>query len=157
MLVTAPLELTHRLLPAMTERRYGRILNVASVAGLMPGSPSHTLYAAAKALLIKFSQSLHSEQRETGVHVTALCPGFTRTEFHQASRNPRSDDRRGSWIWLDADRVARDGYHAVMKNAPICIPGLQYKLVSTTVRLLPLKTAHRLGEFRKQILAWVRN
>src|SRR6185503_1281633 len=84
-LVTAPCELAHRLLPGMTERRYGRILNVASVAGLMPGSASHTLYGGAKAMLIKFSQSLHSEQKNTGVHVTALCPGFTHSEFHDVT------------------------------------------------------------------------
>jgi short-subunit dehydrogenase len=66
-LVTAPCELIHRLLPGMTRRGYGRILNVASVAGLMPGSASHTLYGGAKAMLIKISQSLHSEQKGTGV------------------------------------------------------------------------------------------
>jgi short-subunit dehydrogenase len=75
-LVTAPCELTHRLLPGMTARKYGRILNVASVAGLMPGSASHTLYGGAKGMLIKWSQALHSEQKGTGVHVTALCPWF---------------------------------------------------------------------------------
>ncbi|MCA6287971.1 MAG: SDR family NAD(P)-dependent oxidoreductase, partial [Phenylobacterium sp.] len=73
----APTELSHRVIPGMTERRFGRILNVASLAGLLPGARGHTLYAATKAYLVRFSQSLHLETRPLGVHVSALCPGFT--------------------------------------------------------------------------------
>src|SRR6266550_1151923 len=150
-LVTAPCELTHRLLPGMTRRGYGRILNVASVAGLMPGSASHTLYGGAKAMLIKFSQSLHSEQKGTGVHVTALCPGFTYTEFHDVTGTRGAMDRLPKLLWLSAERVASEGYQAVMKNEPICIPGVQYRLISTFARLLPVKAAHRLGEARSRM------
>ena len=67
-------------LPGMLARRFGRIVNVASLAGLAPGLAGSTLYASAKAFLIKFSQSLHLETHGTGVHVNALCPGFTYTE-----------------------------------------------------------------------------
>ena len=152
-LVTAPCELTHRLLPGMTSRGYGRILNVASVAGLMPGSASHTLYGGAKAMLIKFSQSLHSEQKGTGVFVTALCPGFTSSEFHDVSGTRAEMRRLPKFMWLSAERVAAEGYRAVMKNEPICIPGAQYRLISTFARLLPMKAAHRLGEARSRVLA----
>ena len=151
-LVTVPAELTHRLLPGMTARGYGRILNVASVAGLMPGSASHTLYGGAKSLLIKFSQSLHSEQKGTGVHVTALCPGFTLTEFHDVSGARAAMNRIPHYLWLDAGRVAREGYRAVMKNQPVCVPGTQYKVISAAARLLPLNAAHRLGELRSRLL-----
>ena len=150
-LVTAPCELTHRLLPGMTERSYGRILNVASVAGLMPGSASHTLYGGAKAMLIKFSQSLHSEQLGTGVFVSALCPGFTLSEFHDVNGTRAGMNRLPKFMWLSAERVAEDGYRAVMKNQPICIPGAQYKLISTLVRLLPMNFAHRLGQARSRL------
>ena len=152
-LVTAPCELIQRLLPGMTERGYGRILNVASVAGLMPGGASHTLYGGAKAMLIKISQSLHSEQKGTGVHVTALCPGFTYTEFHDVTGTREEMRRMPKMMWLKADRVAREGYDAVMKNRAICVPGVQYKAITALARLLPLRAAHHAAELRWWILA----
>src|SRR6202521_4558495 len=147
-LVTAPCELAHRLLPGMTRRGYGRILNVASVAGLLPGSASHTLYGGAKAMLIKFSQSLHSEQKGTAVFVSALCPGFTYSEFHDVNGTRAEMRRLPKFMWLSAERVAEEGYRAVMKTQPLCIPGAQYRLISTFARLMPMKAAHRLGEAR---------
>jgi short-subunit dehydrogenase len=150
-LVTAPCELAHRLLPGMTRRGYGRILNVASVAGFMPGSASHTLYGGAKAMLIKFSQALHSEQKGSGVFVSALCPGFTASEFHDVNGTRAEMRRLPKFMWLSAERVAEEGYRAVMKNEPICIPGAQYRLISTFARLLPVKVAHRLGEARSRM------
>jgi short-subunit dehydrogenase len=152
-LVTTPCELTHRLLPGMTRRGYGRILNVASVAGLMPGSASHTLYGGAKAMLIKFSQALHSEQKGSGVFVSALCPGFTSSEFHDVNGTREQMRRLPKFMWLSAEHVAEAGYRAVMKNQPICIPGTQYRLISTFTRLLPVTVAHRLGEARSRLLA----
>jgi hypothetical protein len=151
-LVAAPCELTHRLLPGMTKHGYGRILNVASVAGLMPGSANHTLYGGAKAMLIKWSQAVHSEQKGTGVHVTALCPGFTLSEFHDVTGTRSAMSRMPKFLWLSAERVAREGYEAVMNNRPIAIPGAQYKTISALVRLLPLNAAHRMGEARSRII-----
>jgi len=152
-LVTAPCELIQRLLPGMTERGYGRILNVASVAGLMPGSASYTLYGGAKAMLIKLSQSLHSEQKGTGVHVTALCPGFTYSEFHDVTGTREEMRRLPKLMWLSAERVAREGYGAVMKNRAVCIPGAQYKTIVALARLLPLGTGHHVAVLRSRILA----
>src|SRR5439155_25466244 len=85
-MVTAVAELTHRLLPGMIDRRYGRIINVASLAGLVPAPARHTPHAAAKAVLITFSESLAHEVRRHGVLVTAVCPGFTHSEFHDVTR-----------------------------------------------------------------------
>lgn len=152
-LVTAPCELIQRLLPGMTQRGYGRILNVASVAGLMPGSASHTLYGGAKAMLIKISQSLHSEQKGTGVHVTALCPGFTFTEFHDVTGTREEMRRLPKMMWLSAERVAREGYDAVMKNRAVCVPGAQYKAIVALARLLPLGAGHHVAQIRSRILA----
>lgn len=152
-LVTAPCELAHRLLAGMTQRGYGRILNVASVAGLMPGAASHTLYGGAKAMLIKLSQSLHSEQKGTGVHVTALCPGFTYTEFHDVTGTREEMRRIPQVMWLSAERVARDGYAAVMKNQAVCVPGVQYKAITALARLLPLGAGHQVAQIRSRILA----
>ena len=84
-MLTAVCELTHKVLPGMIERKFGRIVNVSSLSGLMPGSPGATLYTATKAFLVRFSQSLHLETQGTGVHVSALCPGLTYTEFHDAN------------------------------------------------------------------------
>ncbi len=84
-LVTSPCELAHKVLPGMIERRFGRIVNVASLAGLAPGAPGHTLYGPAKALIVRFSQALHLETQGTGVQVSALCPGFTYSEFHDVA------------------------------------------------------------------------
>ncbi|MGZ3298732.1 MAG: SDR family NAD(P)-dependent oxidoreductase, partial [Asticcacaulis sp.] len=78
----APAELIHRFLPGMVENRFGRIVNVASLAGYLPASPGDTLYGPVKTGLTRFSQSLHLEVRERGVHVSALCPGWTISEFH---------------------------------------------------------------------------
>ncbi len=152
-LMTAPCELILRLLPGMTARGYGRILNVASVAGLMPGAASHTLYGGAKAMLIKLSQSLNSEQKGTGVHVTALCPGFTYTEFHDVTGTREEMRRMPKMMWLKADHVAREGYDAVMKNRAICIPGVQYKTITALARLLPLRAGHHVAELGSRILS----
>jgi short-subunit dehydrogenase len=152
-LVTAPCELIQRVLPGMTRRGYGRILNVASVAGLMPGAASHTLYGGAKAMLIKISQSLHSEQKGTGVHVTALCPGFTYTEFHDVTGTREEMRRMPKIMWLSPARVAVQGYEAVMKNRAVCIPGAQYKAITALAKLLPLGAGHRIAELRSRILA----
>jgi short-subunit dehydrogenase len=137
-MATAPLELAHKVLPGMVERRFGRVVNVASLAGLVPGSAGHTLYPAVKSLLIKFSQSLHLEAAPHGVHVSALCPGFTYTEFHDA--NHTREKARAAvprWAWLKADAVAEAGWRAVEANRPICVPGLAYKAIYAATKLLP--------------------
>jgi len=141
LMVAAPAELTHKTLPGMVERGFGRVLNVASMAGLTPGSAGHTLYAAAKSFMIKSSESLYLETRAKGVHVTALCPGFTRSEFHDANRTREKMSRLPKWMWLSAEEVAEAGYAALEANRPICVPGLQYKAIATLARMLPPRTA----------------
>jgi short-subunit dehydrogenase len=137
-MMTAPAELAHRVLPGMIHRRFGRIVNVASLAGLVPGSAGHTLYGATKAFLIKFSQSLHLEAVSQGVHVTALCPGFTYSEFHDV--NGTRDQISAStppWLWLGADEVAAAGYEAVEANRTICVPGAPNKAIAAFSKLIP--------------------
>jgi short-subunit dehydrogenase len=136
-LVHAPCELAHRLLPPMQAQGYGRILNVASVAGLMPGSAGGTLYAAAKAAMIKFSQSLHLENETKGVHVTALCPGFTWSEFHDVTGSREQVNALPGYWWLTADYVAECAYRAVVRNKAIEVPGLFYKALVQLPKILP--------------------
>jgi short-subunit dehydrogenase len=136
-MVNGVTELTYLFLPGMLERGYGRIINVASVAGLVPAPGGHTLYAATKAFLIKFSEALGHEVRSRGVHVTALCPGFTRTEFHDVTGT--RDQMKGipDWLWLDAATVAREGYDAVMAGMPVYVNGRIYRVIVGLVRFAP--------------------
>jgi len=136
-LMIAPTELCHRLLPAMRERGYGRIINVASLAGLVPGTPGHTLYAAAKAYLIKFSQSLALENRDKGVNVCALCPGFTYSEFHDVTGAREKVSRMPRWLWMDADAVVRQGLDAVELGKIVYVTGRVNRTIKRLFKLLP--------------------
>jgi short-subunit dehydrogenase len=153
-LVVAPAELTHRLLPGMIERRWGRIVNVASLAGLLPGVAGHTLYAAAKAFAIAFSESLALEAGPHGVHVTASCPGFTLTEFHDVTGTRDKVSRLPKFMWSDADEVARASYEAVMAGIPVFVPGRVNRSIASLARVLPKSLAYRAmrgtaGRYRK--------
>ena len=136
-LLIAVCELTHKLLPGMIERRFGRVINVASLAGLVPGMPGHTLYGPSKGFLVKFSQGLRLETLDTGVRVSALCPGFTVSEFHDANGTRRQMDAIPSFMWLDAETVARAGYAAVEANRAVCVTGTPNKIIAALAKLLP--------------------
>lgn len=136
-MVTAVCELSWRYLPDMRERGHGRILNVASLAGLVPASAGHTLYGAAKAFVIRFSESLALESRAHGIHVTALCPGFTYSEFHDVNGMRARVSRLPEWLWLDADRVARLGIDAVERGDPRCVTGTANRLIAGVSKYLP--------------------
>lgn len=137
-MMTAPAELAHRVLPGMLHRKFGRIVNVSSLAGLVPGSAGHTLYGAVKAFLVRFSQSLHLEVQAQGVHVSALCPGFTFSEFHDvAGTRAQITQSTPPWLWLGADEVAAAGYEAVEANRVICVPGAPNKAIAAVTKLIP--------------------
>ena len=136
-LVTSGVELAYLLLPGMIKRGYGRIINVCSAAALVPSPGGYTLYAATKAFMLKFSESLHLENLETGVHVTALCPGLTRSEFHQVAGVTEETDRIPDLFWTEADSVARDACAAVMRNRVVCVPGRVNRWIHLMTRLLP--------------------
>jgi uncharacterized protein len=139
-LYTAPVELTHRLLPGMAERRFGRIINVASLAGYAPGSAGHTLYASVKAGLIKFSESIEAECASLGhtdIHCTALCPGFTYSEFHDVNGTREATKQMPKWLWMDAAPVVAAGIEAVNRGQPVVVPGGVNKALATLTRVLP--------------------
>ena len=140
-LITAPTELAHRLLPGMRARGHGRIVNVASLAGHLPGTPGHTLYAAAKAYLIKFSQSLALENRGHGVHVTALCPGFTYSEFHDITGARALVSKMPARMWMHADTVVAQGLAAVERGDIVYINGRLNRAIKTLFKLLPDRVA----------------
>jgi short-subunit dehydrogenase len=138
-MMTAVCELTWRLLPGMRERGRGFIVNVASVAGLVAPSAGHTLYGASKSFLIKFSQSLALENASRGVKVTALCPGFTYSEFHDVNNTREMISQLPDYLWLDAKDVVGDTIKAMSADNvnPVVIPGRQYKLIVMANRYLP--------------------
>lgn len=144
-MVTAVLDLTYRLLPAMLERRWGRVVNIASVAGMVPAPAGHTLYGASKAFLIRFSEALSAEGAPNGVHVTAVCPGFTYSEFHDVTGTRDRMNKMPAILWLDAASVAREGYDAVMRGHPVVVNGWIYRFLVWLTGVLPRSLARRVS------------
>ncbi|WP_158166333.1 SDR family NAD(P)-dependent oxidoreductase [Mycolicibacterium smegmatis] len=131
--VTAVMELTHAALPAMLDAHEGTIINVASVAGLVPGRGS--TYSASKAWVVSFTEGLANGLIGSGVGIHALCPGFVHTEFHDRA----GIDMAGtpSFMWLEVDDVVRDCLADVAKDKVVIVPGLQYKALTTGLRMVP--------------------
>jgi short-subunit dehydrogenase len=142
-MVTAVVHLTHLFEKPMIERGYGRIIHVASLAGLLPGSAGNTLYSAAKSFLIKFSESLALEHAGDGVNVSALCPGFTYSEFHDVLGNRGLVSKLPTYLWMGADAVAREGYAAVMRGKVLCVPGPVNRAIASATKLVPEPIALR--------------
>ncbi|MEM8617227.1 MAG: SDR family oxidoreductase [Pseudomonadota bacterium] len=139
-LYTAPVELTHRVLPGMAERGFGRIINVASLAGYAAGSAGHTLYASVKAGLIKFSESVNAEAAAAGhrdIKCTAVCPGFTWSEFHDVNGTRKDTDKMPKWMWMQAAPVVEAGIEANERGQPVNVPGGVNKGLATLTRILP--------------------
>ena len=141
--VRAVMRLTHAALPPMLARGSGAVLNVSSVAGFAPGSRAAT-YSASKAWVTNFSESLHLQYADQGVKVLALCPGFTRTEFH--ARAEMDVSGVPGLLWLDADDVVRTGLRDLETGKSLSVPGATYKAIVAASRLLP--TSVRSGVVR---------
>jgi uncharacterized protein len=131
--VTSVMQLTRAALPPMIDAGAGTIINVASVAGLLPGRGS--TYSASKAWVVSFSEGLANGLLGTGVRIHALCPGFVRTEFHERAGIEMSS--MPSFMWLNVDNVVDDCLSAVAKGSVVIIPGLQYKALTTGGRMVP--------------------
>jgi short-subunit dehydrogenase len=129
--------MSHELLPGMVERKWGRIINVASVSGFMPGGLRLATYTSTKAFLIPFSEALNFELEGTGVNVTALCPGFIKTELFVNSGLTDVRDSVPSFMWLEPDRVAAEGFRAVMERNPVHVSGLPNQLIVTAAKFVP--------------------
>lgn len=142
LMVTSYLKLIHLVLPGMEERKFGRIINVSSVSALLPVSPGHTrfsgtIYPGAKSLLIKVSQSLKAEMTGKNVHATAVCPGYTWSEFHDVNGARQSVSQLPSYWMLKAEDVAATAYDAVERNKAVSVPGAWYKFMTGLMRVLP--------------------
>ncbi|MGJ8560110.1 MAG: SDR family NAD(P)-dependent oxidoreductase [Litorimonas sp.] len=137
LMVDVVVEATRKLLPGMVDRGFGRVMNVASLAGHLPGSKGHTLYAAVKAYLLKFSQSLNVEMEETGVHVSALCPGFVITEFHDVNGTRDGINQLPNYMTMSAAECARLAADALEANKDVFIPGKVNRTIARLGRFLP--------------------
>lgn len=136
-LTTAVLQLTHAVLPGMVERGRGYVFTVSSVAGWITGGT----YSAAKAWATVFTESLAVELSGTDVRVVAVCPGFTRTEFHQ--RAEMDMESVSDWMWLDTQQVVDQAFRDARSGRVISVAGPQYKALSALLRVLPRPLVRR--------------
>jgi short-subunit dehydrogenase len=137
--VIALVRLTRAVLPGQIERGRGAVLNVSSMASYQP-SPGNATYGASKAFVTSFSEAVHEEVRWSGVTVTALCPGFTRTEFQEAAG--ATDNGVPGFAWTSAESVADAGLAAAAAGRALVIPGLGYRVIAGVTTPLP-RTAKR--------------
>jgi hypothetical protein len=138
--ITALAQLTHLFLKPMLARREGRILNVASTAAFLPG-PFMAMYYASKAFVLSWSRALSRELAGSGVIVTVLCPGITRSQFHSRA----GLKHRGNILAMNADEVARIGYRAMMAGKPVVIAGWMNKLGVWIFNIVPTSWLTRIA------------
>ena len=138
-LVTAVMRITHAAMPGMLERDRGGVINVSSVAGWM----SSGTYSSAKAWVTSFSEALATLHKKSNVHVLALCPGYTRTEFH--SRANMDTQTIPNWMWLDVDAVVAKSLKDFANGKVISVPGMQYKILSLIAQYLPRPLVRKLS------------
>ena len=129
--------LAHGVIPGMVERGSGAIINVASLAGFAPGVAGHTLYPGAKSLAISFSQALAAELKGSGVRITALCPGFTQTEFAVANGTKGVMDQAPRRLFQTAQQVVATALAANDRGQVVVVPGLHNKIAAIALRYLP--------------------
>jgi short-subunit dehydrogenase len=137
LMLNGPVELCRRLLPAMVERGYGRIVNVSSVAGLVHGSYGHSLYGASKAFLVRFSESLSLELEGTGVQITATCPGLTHSEFHDVVGARDRVSKIPELQWMQAEAVVKEALEAVEAGKSVVVNGALNRVATEVARYVP--------------------
>lgn len=140
--VAAVVAISHAALRAMVPRRSGGLLNVASVAAFA-ATPDSATYSASKGFVLMYSEAVHDEVAASGVHVTVLCPGFTRTSF-QANAGIEAKGLP-SFVWSEPDTVVREALAALERNQAVCVPGVVNKLTAASPRFAPRPVVRRMA------------
>jgi short-subunit dehydrogenase len=133
LMMTSVAAMCHEFVPGMVERGFGRVINVASVAGQITVNGDYS-YGPTKAYLIALSKALSSGFRDKGVYVMALCPGFTHTEFHESDKLTAMKKATPGFIWYDADVVIREGLAALEKGRDEYTSGRLYRFLIPVLR-----------------------
>ena len=136
-MLSGVVELTHKLLPGMQERKWGRIMHISSLAALLPGTPGDVLYTPTKAFLVKFAQGLNAEVASSGIGVTALCPGYTYSEFHDVSGTRPKVSKLPAFMWSDSQAVAKAGVDAMLAQQAVAFPGAFNRFARGLLSTLP--------------------
>ena len=134
---TSVIALTKIFLPSMIESQNGKIMIVSSVASFSPPSSIQALYGPIKTFMNRFSDSININYNHQGISSTALCPGFTVTEFHTASGVQDEMDRVPSFLKFSAERVAKEGVEAMFAGKPIYVPTMTYKILVFMLKNFP--------------------
>ncbi|MGR8948640.1 MAG: SDR family NAD(P)-dependent oxidoreductase [Gammaproteobacteria bacterium] len=139
LMVTTVAELSHLLIPNMIKNRRGAVINVASIAGMIPATAGHTLYGAMKAWMIRFSEALADELEPYNIRVLAVCPGFTYSEFHDVTGTRDSVAKLPEIFWMSSKDVAEQSLAALEKTSrPIFVPGRFNRFLVQLNKYLPL-------------------
>ena len=137
LMMTSYAHLSRLVLPDMIARDYGRIIQVSSVAGLLPGSSGHTLYGACKAFLVSFSQSLAAECQGSNVNVLALCPGLTMTEFHDVNGARQMVSKLPGYMMMEAKPIVEGALLHIERAHVVYVPGIWNKFMVWLAKALP--------------------
>ena len=144
-MITALTHLCHLFMPGMKKKKWGRILNVSSLAVFSPPLVGN-IYSATKCYVNAMSQALDLEGKPHGVYCSALCPGFTYSEFHDAMGVRDEVNRLPTFMWMDSEQVAKLGYSQVMAGKPVLVTGKVNRLLATLMKFFPISLMYRLGK-----------
>ena len=144
--ISATIQLVHAVLPGMVKRKQGKIITVSSMSAFLP-APGNSIYAATKAFLNTFMESIHMEVHKYGLQVQSLCPGLTRTGFHKRLKKEGKRSRISKIVpWMEADEVVDQSLKCLEDGKVICIPGCFNKAVKKVIPALPRKSFYSLSE-----------
>ncbi|WP_319370694.1 SDR family oxidoreductase [uncultured Ilyobacter sp.] len=142
-------KITHLVAGRMQKIRKGRIINVSSLAAFAPAAFNH-LYSSTKSFVITFSEALHIDLRPLGINVQALCPGFTKSDFHRSLEiKEKTFKNRGLIRWMSSEDVVTLSLRAVSKRGGIYVPGWSNKILYTIIKLLPRKLYYHIAKHMK--------
>jgi short-subunit dehydrogenase len=139
-MVRAPLHFSRLLLPGMVERNWGRVVNIASLAAFAAEPPGST-YTAAKTFLVSASRAMWLEHRGSGVHITASCPGFTSTEFHDVLGVREAMGSMPAWMWQSSRAVVEESWRAVERDRPVVVTGRVNRFIATLMHFMPFSVS----------------